>query len=163
MFSIVTSSNAVGYQTSASRDTVSEVGSERSHEIFEDRKLFVDIHKNPKSIDSPQNSSRKTLTLDDEADYLEGTVSSACDSNDDRVSNFHELQPEYKNFPKTVTQFEDLKGTPCHLVKSVFQDSLQYLLENVKNEPTVSRPSTKKICVSMENVSGGHMIQSTSL
>lgn len=153
----------MGYQTPASRDTVSELDSERGNEIFEDRKLFVDIHKNPKSSDSPKNSSRKTLTFDDEADYLEGTVISTCDSSNDKASTFHELQPDYKNCPKTVTQFEDLKGTPCHLVKSVFEDSLQYLLENVKNESATSRPSTKKLSASMGNVSEGHTIQSTSL
>ncbi|XP_045188637.2 angiopoietin-1 receptor-like isoform X2 [Mercenaria mercenaria] len=170
-------SNVVGYQTSDSKDTVLEMDADKSPEFTENQKLFVDIHKQPKSIDTLHESNAgndmsEERMLYNDSDYLESTLNRTCDFCGEERPLLSGNQPnKIVDCKKCIlcsndnmtTSVDSLKGKPCHLVKSVFQDSLRSLLDNVANESTFSKPSSKKLCVSLTDINDDKDIHSTSL
>lgn len=162
-------SNIAGYQTpTTSKDTKSDLESTKSQEFLEEQKLLVDIHNQPQSTDLNNESSRQTLTIND-SDYLESQVTGRCDTCDERrplvCGQNSNRNFESSECSKSWSRSDDcLKGKPSHLVKSVFQDSLTDLLDNVGGKTSASRPSKMRILSrSVTNVSEGNTVQSTSL
>jgi succinate dehydrogenase/fumarate reductase-like Fe-S protein len=147
----------------------------KSQGYIENEKLFVDIHK-PESMGTLHkhtagNDISEDRTGYDDSDYLESALNRPCDS-------CREERPLLEsNTPNTIsdckhciscgnrTQSDDsTKWKPSHLVKSVFQDSLRSLLDNVGNESAVSsKNSAKKLCVSLTNLNDSKGLESTSL
>ena len=148
----------------------------KNEKHLENESLFVDVHKKPKSVDTlHEPPAKNNKNVCDDSDYLESTLGKNCDSCGEERPLIDGKKPKqtrddckqcisFSSDTKTTKQDDSLKWKPSHLVKSVFQDSLRNLLDSVGNDTsTSSKPSSKKLCVSLTNLTDSRGLESTSL
>lgn len=169
-------SNAAGYPTTVEpSDTVSELEPGNNQECLEGQKLYVDIHKQPKSIGTAQEITDGIGSCDGavscgEPDYLESIrPCEVCTA--DRLplsgKQSHRIIDDLKAPPCSNSDMSSaadiVKGKSYHLVKSTFQSSLLSLLDNVGSENKVSGALEKKLFVSLTDIRDKNGISTTSL